>query len=239
MVKNSIVIPCYNEAGRIKQVIWEFNQYLKQCPDDEIIFVDDGSSDNTMNILRENCPYNKQTQFLMLEHRGKWAALISGYKAARGKNVIFLDADLSVDFMLLHKVSRFCKKEDVVCGNRYNSMTQTTIKRWIPSKIFNALFSLMFGFKGVDSQCPAKLIRKSKEADFVFDHMSEGGYVGDVEFLVLAKAVGLRIGSVPVKYVFKRGTFKVGSNSVKMFQGIIRIRDKLRTDYYRLGNTYS
>jgi len=216
----TIVIPCYNESKRIIKSMKELRTMTERFPDVEIIFVDDGSKDDTYKILVKNMW--DAVRILSQGNKGKWGALKAGYKMARGDYVIFLDADLSVGPGVLINVLADKGKHDIICGNRYK-MSKAPLRRRIPSKIFNYLFVGLFGLRGVDSQCPVKILKRSKEMSNIINGMKEDGFTGDVEFFALAKKYGLNIKPIDVLYVYKDGEFNVAKNSIRMFKDLMRI----------------
>jgi glycosyltransferase involved in cell wall biosynthesis len=95
-MKVSVVVPAYNEAVNIPYLIEEFDAFIKDHKNYEVILVDDGSEDGTAEIATEH----KRTYLSILKHKrnlGKTQAIISGVKAARGDIIVVFDADLQYD----------------------------------------------------------------------------------------------------------------------------------------------
>lgn len=96
MVKLSVVVPCYNEADNLPRLLQELHPELEQLtPDYEVILVDDGSGDATLDLLRRAHRAEPRTRFLSLSRNfGKEAAMLAGLSQARGESVAIMDADL-------------------------------------------------------------------------------------------------------------------------------------------------
>lgn len=155
----SVIIPLYNEAESLPELmawirrVMEDNHYSY-----EVIFVDDGSNDNSWNIirlLRENNPMIKGIKFQ--RNYGKSAALNEGFKKAKGEVVITMDADLQDSPDEIPELRRMVLEEnyDIVSGwkkKRYDS----TLSKNIPSKLFNAATRKASGIYLHDFNCGLK-----------------------------------------------------------------------------------
>ncbi len=118
-MKLSVVIPCYNEAGTIRQIVDRVR--AAPIPDKQIIVVDDGSSDGTPEVLRREIAPLVDRVILHEVNRGKGAALRTGFAAATGDIVLVQDADLEYD---PQEYPRLIKpivdgQADVVFGSRF------------------------------------------------------------------------------------------------------------------------
>lgn len=155
----SVIIPLYNEAESLPELmawirrVMEDNHYSY-----EVIFVDDGSNDDSWNIirlLRENNPMIKGIKFQ--RNYGKSAALNEGFKKAKGEVVITMDADLQDSPDEIPELRRMVLEEnyDIVSGwkkKRYDS----TLSKNIPSKLFNAATRKASGIYLHDFNCGLK-----------------------------------------------------------------------------------
>ncbi len=155
----SVIVPLYNEAESLPELmawirrVMEDNDYSY-----EVIFVDDGSNDDSWNIirrLRENNPTIKAIKFQ--RNYGKSAALNEGFKKAKGEVVITMDADLQDSPDEIPELRRMVLEEnyDIVSGwkkKRYDS----TLSKNIPSKLFNAATRKASGIYLHDFNCGLK-----------------------------------------------------------------------------------
>lgn len=169
--KTAIIIPCYNEANRLDSQA--FVDFIKDHSDYLLCFVNDGSTDDTISVLHEI----KETQpsqihvLDMPKNGGKAAAVRAGAlylsKATDAQFVGFIDADLSTDFQdfkALAKKLDADKNLDVVYGSRSKgegSGIDRDFLRAIFSKIVKAFIYLILRLPIEDTQCGAKVFRKS------------------------------------------------------------------------------
>jgi len=221
----TVVVPAYNEQDRVYHFMIEVEKLLKKYKNVVVIVADDGSKDDTVGkIERENFP---SLSVLHCGHSGKWGAMRAGFAAAKSDYVLFLDFDFSVSYDVLDDLAGY--KGDVVVGNRYvHPETKVPVTRRFLSWGFSSLTGLLSGLGLRDTQCPMKLVRKTKFLNDVMTVMQETGFVGDVEFLMLAKKVGVVIDELPVKYIYQKGAFNVVGNTRKMFFGLLRVVKRCR-----------
>lgn len=219
----SLIIPAYNEEKRIIPVI---NNFLNSFSDIEIIVVSNGSTDNTVNLIKNL--NNKNVKLLDFKEKlGKGGAIIEGMKITKGDFIGFSDADQAVIPDDFKKLIKYLKFYDCVIGSRRikgaNITIKQSLKRRISSKIFNILVNLIFDLKIKDTQCGAKVFRngalrgilpKLKIKDFVFD----------IDLLYNLKRLNYKIKEVPINWKHQEGSkFSLG-NAPKMFLSLLRLR---------------
>ncbi len=156
----SVVIPVFNEEESLERLYRELSQVLEPISNWEIIFVDDGSDDDSFNVMKtivEND--NRVTIVSFYRNYGKSAALSEGFKLAKGKYVITIDADLQDDPKEIpNLISKLEDGYDLVSGwkiNRQDPWTKT-----FPSIIFNFITRILTGVKIHDFNCGLKIYRK-------------------------------------------------------------------------------
>jgi len=227
----SLVVPAYNEGSYIGETITSMNSFLsKEFPSFEIIVVDDGSSDNTGDILIE---LSKKISGLRIitnaKNMGKGHSVQRGVLSAKGKYIVFSDSDLSVPIEELGKFLN-CLKEgsDIAIGSRAlkgsNIIKEQSFLRKNMGRTFNLLIRL-FLFGGiVDTQCGFKAF-KSKAAKTLFNLQRVKGFCFDAEILYIAKKLKYKIQEIPIKWV-NRPDSRVSmiKNSTLMFLDIFRIK---------------
>ena len=128
-MKISVIIPCYNEEHTILKVIKSVHESLNRY-EYEIILVDDGSTDNTKELLEEYSRSDEKVEVIYHDiNSGKGASLRTGFKAAIGDVVIIQDADLEYDPSEYSKLFKPIKdgKADVVYGSRFKSGDTTRV----------------------------------------------------------------------------------------------------------------
>lgn len=95
-MKVSVIVPAYNEAVNIPYLVEEFDKFVRKAKNYEVIVVDDGSEDNTQEVLRRHRrPYLRSVRHQ--KNMGKTQAIVSGARAARGEVIVIFDADLQYD----------------------------------------------------------------------------------------------------------------------------------------------
>lgn len=208
----SVVIPAYNESANFHAgVLNEPLKFLKsQKYSWELIFVNDGSTDDTYNLLSALARKDKHIAVMTISHGGKAAAVTAGMLAARGKYILFADFDQSTP---LHQVEKFLAAHrggaDIVIGTRHQTQKDTWVRK-VRSFIFVTLVQVV-ALPGIrDSQCGFKSFTQiSTQKIFKRLQVSRptgkvsGGYMGafDVEVLFLARKLGYRIDQVPVAWI--------------------------------------
>ena len=160
--KVSIIIPSYNEETSLKVLLDELEYFLKNFEYHyEIIFVDDGSKDNSFNILKDAALKNPHIKVIRLRRNyGQSSALLAAIDHSTGDVIVPLDADLQNDPndipLLLNLIS---EGYDLVSGWRKNRQDRT-LDRKIPSIIANKLISWVSGVELHDFGCSLKAYKK-------------------------------------------------------------------------------
>ena len=203
----SVIIPAYNEENRIKETLERINNFIKgKNWAAEIIVVDDGSRDNTVDIVKS---YKEGIDNLkvieLVQNRGKGFAVKSGIGEARGEYIVFTDADNSTPIEEFDKLFNNLKESsvDVAIGSRYLKNSNVEIKqpryRVILGRIGNLLIK-SFLIDGIeDTQCGFKLFRNHAAKDIFFlQRVKRFGF--DMEVLVIAKNLGYKVSEIPVSW---------------------------------------
>ncbi|HOK15069.1 MAG TPA: glycosyltransferase family 2 protein [Candidatus Kapabacteria bacterium] len=159
----SVVIPLYNEEESIPELALQLEKELQELTHGryEVIFVDDGSTDGSLDYIKQIHRRNKRFRYISFRRNyGKSAALAVGFEAARGKFVATMDADLQDDPAEIKNLAKKMKEGyDLVTG--WKQQRKDPISKTIPSKLFNFVTSLVSGIKLHDFNCGLKLYRKS------------------------------------------------------------------------------
>jgi len=236
----SVLIPNYNEAENVKRgVLTDIATYLaKQSYVSEIIISDDGSTDASIELIKEFVSVHKNARLLLNEHAGKPYALRAGIKSAKGKFVLLTDMDQSTPIAELGKLLPWTDKGyQVVIGSRGVKRADASPIRKLASIIFLLIRRLILLSEIKDTQCGFKLI-ESTVAKQVFVHMRLFGRANkadgwkvtayDVELLHIAKKLGSKIKEVRV--VWKNEDTATGKSrnfvkeSLEMLFEIMRVR---------------
>jgi dolichol-phosphate mannosyltransferase len=158
--KLSFVIPVYNEE---ESLIPLYNAIKKVVDDNEynyeIVFVDDGSIDKSVQIMKQLNEKDKNVKIVIFEaNRGQSAAFDAGFKNATGKYIITLDADLQNDPADVPDMLKFIDEYDVVCG--FRAKRQDNFIRKIGSKIGNFVRNKLTNDNIIDTGCSLKVFKK-------------------------------------------------------------------------------
>lgn len=223
----SVVIPVLDEEESIEPLYDKLTEVLRDTGDSyEIIMVDDGSSDNSFNVM--NRLHQKDGEHVrVIQFRrnfGKTAALAAGFKQARGDVVVTMDADLQDDpteiRVLLDELD---KGYDLVGAWRRNR--QDPLSKTVPSRIFNGVVSALTGVRMHDLNCGFKAYRREVTRDLKL--------YGELHrFIpVLAHWQGYRVGEVGVVHHAREyGKSKYGSR--RLGRGFLDFLMVLFLTYY-------
>ena len=163
----SVVVPIYNEAGSLPQLHEELLDVLgREVGGFELIYVDDGSKDDSQAVLRGLRKGDHRVRLICLRHQaGQTAALAAGFEEAKGEILVPLDGDLQndpADIPML--VARLDDGFDMVAGWRKDRRDGWLVRR-IPSIIANRLISWVTGVSVHDTGCTLKAFRMSLMKD--------------------------------------------------------------------------
>ena len=206
------MIPAYNEGARLGATLGKVLAYVRtQGWDAEVIVVDDGSRDNTAEIVRGFAA--KDPALRLVENpgnRGKGYSVRHGMLNARGRVVLFSDADLSSPIEEAPKLLQAIEAgADIAIGSRWlRAETQTQrqpLHRQLFGRIFNLMLRLTLGLKFKDTQCGFKAFRQAAvQAIFPLQRIERWGF--DPEILFLARKFNFKVQEVPVAWGHSGGT---------------------------------
>jgi glycosyltransferase involved in cell wall biosynthesis len=227
----SFIIPAYNESSRIRPTLDELLRYSHDRGwDVEILVVDDGSRDDTAQIVRE---YGRaHQQILLVENpgnRGKGFSVRNGMLHARGDICLFTDADLSSPISEAPKLfDAISAGADIAIGSRWLRPDLQTdrqpLYRQAFGRIFNVVLRVFLGLNFADTQCGFKAFRReAAQRIFPLQKIERWGF--DPEILFLARRMNFTVKEVPVVWAHNEGTrlhpFRDG---FRMFLEVLRIR---------------
>lgn len=226
-MKLSLVIPAYNEEKRISRVIDSYSTFLDKKYDYELLIVCDGT-DNTAGIVRGIMADDSHIRLLEFPTRqGKGGAILAGFRDAGGELVGFVDSDESVSSCEFEKLIISLNGADCAIASRRVEGARISAsqpwKRRISSKVFNILVNLMFNLGIKDTQCGAKVFKKSV-VETLLPAMRTNGFEFDVELLWRIKKEGFRVKEVPVEWKHEGGSTFSLKYSGTMFLNLLKIR---------------
>lgn len=208
----SIVIPCYNEEENIKRgVLSEVYNYLKNLKLKwEVIVSDDGSTDNSRELVEKEIKRLNNFRLLKNPHGGKPSTLLYGFKKAAGDWVLITDMDQSTPIGEIEKLYPFTKNGyDVVIGSRGLQRKNNPWYRQLGGMVFSTFRRTFLLREITDTQCGFKLFKRKMvlnifpKLEFFRKKEKVTGWKvtsWDIEFLHIAKKKGYRIKEVVVSW---------------------------------------
>ncbi|MHC4618677.1 MAG: glycosyltransferase family 2 protein [Planctomycetota bacterium] len=217
----TVVVPLLNEQDNITPLYEQITRTLARTYDYEIIFVDDGSTDNSFLVLGQLQKTDTRVRVIRFRKNfGQTAALSAGFAHARGRIIIAIDADLQNDPADIPKmVAKLNEGFDVVSGWR-KKRHDNALTRLVPSKIANWLIGRITGVKLHDFGCTLKAYRK--------EVLAETKLYGEMHRFIpaLASWSGARIAEIVVNHRPRTaGTAKYGlGRTLKVILDLITVK---------------
>jgi glycosyltransferase involved in cell wall biosynthesis len=234
----SVIIPAYNEAERIPKTLLAMDAYLSKVNYPyEILVVNDGSRDNTAEVVLKMARIVKNLKLIdVKENHGKGSVVKGGMLAAKGDIRLFMDADNSTSIDQIEAMKSFFKEGyGVVIGSRavkgakleppepfYRQLIGKTLNLMVQVLLLPGIWDTQCGFKAYTAE--------AAEAIFGVSKISTWGF--DVETLALAKRFGYNIKEIPVRWVNDTRSRVKFSGGLQFLRDIARIRWWLWTGAY-------
>ncbi len=213
----SVIIPCFEEMANLqKGVLDKVNNYLARKKFDyEVIIVDDGSHDGSVDFVEEFITDNPKFRLIKNSHTGKAGAVTAGMLTAKHELSLFTDMDQATPIEELEKLlPYFDEGYDVVIGSRANTRKGSPLIRQFISRANMVLRKAIVGVRDIsDTQCGFKMFRTSVAKDLFskvstihngFKHINGSSVSSgfDVELLYIAEKMGNNIKEVPVRWLY-------------------------------------
>lgn len=230
-IKLSVVVPVFNENKRLEDGFNHYYSYLKkQKYNWELIFVDDGSTDNSLrliNKIKKDLP--NITVLSYSENRGKGYAIYQGIQKAQGDYILFADIDYSVSIETIEEFfDYFGKGYFVVIGSRrvegsVIAVHQNPLRETL-GRGFTALVNMLIYPKITDATCGFKAF-KNKTAKKIFQKVTIYGWAFDAEILFICRKLKIKLAQAPVTWSNARGSkVSLFRDILGSLKGIIKIR---------------
>jgi glycosyltransferase involved in cell wall biosynthesis len=229
----SIVVPAFNESARIVSSLHKIRQFLlEERLDSEILVVNDGSTDDTVQAVRSQMPaFKSVTSLRVLENpgnHGKGYSVRHGVLQSTGAQVLFSDADLSCPIEDYRKLAvHLANGAAIAFGSRALKRSEVRIHqpkaREYSGRVFNLLVRAVTGLPFRDTQCGFKLFTR-EAADAVFSRQTVEGFGFDVEILYIARKLGFNIAEVPVVWENVEGSRVSFAKGMRAFLDVLGVR---------------
>lgn len=242
-MKLTLVIPCYNEERRLGQSFKKIAKFLllKKIKT-EIVFVNDGSSDHTLNLLetiKKNLKKNKSIDIKIVSYqknRGKGYAVKMGIFEATGDNILLCDADLSTPIKEYEKLAEYINDYELVIGSRRQTNAQVikpqSLARTFMGRSYSFFSKVTLRVNVNDFTCGFKLIRNSA-AKKIAEKMLIDRWAYDSEILKIATVLKYKIKEVGISWYNDRGS------KVRLLKDIFgSFRDLLKITFYSFLGKY-
>lgn len=239
----SIIIPTYNEAGRLLPALDKLfdHLYAHYHGDYEVIVADDGSTDRTVALARADHDKHPQLQVMAFPHnRGRGAAVRDAVFSAHGTFILEMDADGSVN---VDAVTTFLKyfarhpEVHVLVGSRMMPGAKiVTPQPWYRIMLgwgFVLCAKLLFGWPLIDRVNGYKMFRRAAAED-IFRHQFENGFIAEAEIVYVAERRGWTVCALPISWTDFRGSrvrpfLEIG----RSLGAMLRILGRDRRGHYR------
>lgn len=223
----SVVIPLFNEEESLPELALQLEAELTKLVKErwEVLFIDDGSTDNSYNIIKTINQRNRKFRAIRFRRNyGKAAALSVGFSSARGVIIITMDGDLQDEpSEIKNLIDKIKEGYDLVSG--WKKKRKDPISKTIPSKFFNIVTSLFTGLKLHDYNCGLKAYRREVAKNLqIYGEMHR--YIP-----ALAHLEGYKVTEIPVIHHPRRfGKSKYGFS--RLFKGFFDLLTMLFTTRY-------
>lgn len=230
----SLCVPMYNESSIIAQTARQLHKYMSDHfgEDYEIIFADDGSKDNSAQIVKDlNLPNVRVVGYE--KNLGKGGAVRHGVLASKGDTVIFTDADLAYGVELIEDTVKIIENEnyDVLVASRAKhkeGYEGYTFIRKLASKIYIKVLNMFGGIRISDAQCGFKAF-KGEKGRKIFSYCKTNNFAFDLEVILIAQKMKLKIYELPAKIINHRESkVNVVKDAVRMLKEISKIKKNIK-----------
>lgn len=225
----SVVIPAFNEEPRISDTLSQVVEYLTARDYGwEVVVADDGSQDQTGQLVDRVIMEHPNVRILRLTHRGKGWAVKNGMLAAQGEYRLLCDADLAVPIAQVERLlPPLGPGSDIVLGSREApgaARIGEPACRHVMGRVFNLLVSRLVVPGLADTQCGFKCFRGEAAQD-LFQRQTMDGFAFDVELLYLSRRRGLTFAEVGVDWYYRsQSKVRPVRDSLTMTLDLLKIR---------------
>lgn len=230
----SVIVPVYNEETRLQKPLNILYKYLQKKfahKKWELIIVNDGSIDNTKQLIKNHAKIKRHLRLLSYpKNKGKGYAIAKGIKEAKGKYIFFMDIDLSVKPRELRQAITLFKKQKaaVVIGSRRVAGSKITVHQpWLREMLghcYTLITTVILGLPLSDLTCGFKGFKRAVARD-IFKRLTATRWSFDAEILYKAHKKGYKILEMPITWEHvENSKVNLGVDAIKSFIEVVRIR---------------
>jgi dolichyl-phosphate beta-glucosyltransferase len=232
----SLIIPAHNEESRLPRAMGQVFAFLeKQTYTSEVLLVENGSRDRTLEVARKFANHFPNLFVLHEELAGKGRAVHTGMLKARGEYRFIADTDFSMPVELLNRfLPPQCNCDIGIASReapdavRYNE----PLYRHLTGRVYNFMIRSLVLPGLEDTQCGFKCFRAAVAED-IFRYQTLDGWAFDVELLAIARRRGYSIIEIGIPWYYTSGSkIKVFRDSSRMFLDLLTIRRNIRKGLY-------
>jgi len=202
----SVIIPVHNEEKILENQTQKLIEYTQQLTEEiEVLFVENGSTDKTLHMLRNLQKRFSVVRWIKLEKADYSTAVIEGIKVAKGKYSIVIGIDY-VDLEVLNRCLRALKDSDVVICSKNKGLDERPFLNRLANRCYNTLVRLFFGLKYSDTEGYQGY--NTKKIQTIITDVKTKAHLCNLWVLLKAKKAGLRVSEVPlIVYERRRSKF--------------------------------
>jgi glycosyltransferase involved in cell wall biosynthesis len=237
----ALVVPCFNESAVIASTLASLRGWF---PDALLVVIDDGSADDTYELAAAAARVDSR---ILVQRQpsngGKGRAVAAAAPLTTGYAVVIVDADLAYERAPIQRAIDALATVDVAIGSRRHPQSTYIVpvqlfgflyRRHVTGYLFNVLVRVALGLDMRDTQCGLKAFRAGAFAA-IMTRLRTAGFAFDLDVLLLARGLGLRIGEIPVDV-----TMTTGRSSVRLVRdGLIAVKEVLVLARRHLTGGYS
>jgi dolichyl-phosphate beta-glucosyltransferase len=232
----TVVVPMFNEEERVAESFAPLLEFVGDLPaGSRLLFVDDGSSDRTTEVIRTAMAKSKThlVDVVELDHAGKGAALRAGLVGLETDLAAFCDVDLATPLdQVAILIAAAARLDGLVVGSRASTdadiKQHESLKREIAGRAFNGLVRMTLCPGIADTQCGAKAA-PTATWDAILSRSREDGFAWDVEIIAIARRLSIPVEEIGVRWEHdERSRVRVGRDGAAMVLAVPRIWRNVR-----------
>ncbi|MDO8487520.1 MAG: glycosyltransferase family 2 protein [Candidatus Curtissbacteria bacterium] len=237
----SLILACYNEGPTFEDNVGKIVGELKKLKGTwEVIFVEDKSSDSTLETLERICRQIKNSKLILHKiNEGRGKSVRDGILVADGEICGFIDVDceISPSYVPIF-IEEIKKGNDVAIATRFYENQPHAIARTVSSKAYSFVVSMLLKAPFTDTEAGFKFFRKAKILPIIAKSRDDGWFF-DTEICMLAHFGGLKISQVPVLFIRredKKSTVRLIPDSANYFRKLLAFRGKYKDMINKLND---